>query len=183
MQLQHDNPILYKFCHRNLQQVFKDLSLSGSTIQDYIAYVLTHFARTSNLFRIKQLSNFNLETVVEALVELEEQHRSDDPISVSDEMLVRKHIGDFTLFMSGIFREYVQRIGVLDFYLLEGSRSYHLVFDFVRNQRPEFAPIFHQLSQGFEHYSGALDYMKKVYFYYPELDDFINQTIRNLLEW
>ncbi|UCE05392.1 MAG: hypothetical protein JSW07_17515 [bacterium] len=183
MQFHHDNPILYKFFHQNLQQVFKDLGLPGGEMLDYIAFILTYFVRTSNLYRIKQLSNFNLETVVEALLELEERRHPDDPISASDEMLVRKHIGDFTLFMSGIFREYVQRIGILDFYLLEGSRSYHHVFDFVRDQHPESAPVFHQLSQDFESYSGALDYMKKVYFYYPDIDDLIQHTIRNLLTW
>jgi hypothetical protein len=94
-----DNPALYKFFHRNLQQVFRDLNLSTSSVLEYIVYIVTHFARTSNLYRIKQLSNFQFETITETLLELEEKQIADTPFSDNEEMLIRKHIGDFTLFM------------------------------------------------------------------------------------
>ncbi len=183
MMFRTDNPTLYKFFYRNLQQVFKDLNILPGGVLEYIAYILTHFARTTNLYRIKQLSNFQFETITKTLLEIEERQLADTPFSANEEMLVRKHIGDFTLFMSGIFREYIKRLGILDFYLLEGGHSYRNVFEYTRQEFPEAAPVFHQLSHNFEHFSGALDYMKKVYFYCPDIDDVIHQTIKNLLAW
>jgi len=37
---------------------------------------------------------------------------------------VRKYVGDYTLFMSGLFRRFVERGGYLNYYLEEGARSY-----------------------------------------------------------
>lgn len=179
----NNNPTLYKFFYRNLKQVFIDLNLRAGRVLDYIASLLTHFTRTSNLYRIKQLKYLNVETVVQMLIEIEDKRFSDKSISAKREVLICRHIGDFTLFMSGIFREYVQKQGVYDFYLLEGSRSYRHVFEYTQQKFYANAKVFHQLSQSFENYSGALDYLKKVYFYYPEIDDLIKQTIKNLLSW
>lgn len=176
-----DNPSLYKFFHRNLRQAFTDLNLKKGRELDYIAAILTHFARTANLYRIKQLDNKKVETVVEMLLEIENRQLSNNPLTEDKEILVRKHVGDFTLFMSGIFREYVQNIGVLDFYLMEGSRSYRHVSEYTRKNYEETARVFHILSRKFESYSSALDYLKKVYFYYPEIDDFIKSTLNRLL--
>ncbi len=178
-----ENPALYKFFHRNLAQAFSDLNLDRGKVLDYLAYVLTHFSRTSNLYKIKQLGSKKVETVVEMLLEIENRRLQDEPLLENQEVLVRKHIGDFTMFMSGIFREYVQKMGVLDFYVMEGSRSYRHVSEYAQKQYHESSKVFEELSRRFENYSGALDYLKKVYFYYPEIDDLIRQTLRQLLSW
>ncbi len=93
---------LHSFFYRNLKNTFADLNLRNRFALEYIATVLTRFARTENLYRIKQLPKYKLESVVESLLELEASRRSEDPISENDEILIRKHVADFTLFMSGI---------------------------------------------------------------------------------
>ncbi|MGH7892142.1 MAG: hypothetical protein ACREN0_07720, partial [Thermodesulfobacteriota bacterium] len=77
---------------------------------------------------------------------------------------VRKYVGDFALFMSGIFRDHVNRGSYLRYYLNEGMKSYFVVSQ-LDLERGEGNPImFSKLSREFEFYSGALDYMRRVYF-------------------
>ncbi len=180
---QSDHLILYNFFHSNLRSAFKDLNLSNSAVLNYIASILTRFARTENLYRIKQIPDFKIESVVETLLDVEVSLQSDTPISENEEALIRKHVGDFTLFMSGIFREYILRLGFLDYYLLEGSRSFLRVYNYAYNAYGNEAEVYNILSRQFELYSGALDYLKKVYFYYPNIDESIKRLLRGLVSW
>ncbi len=172
---------LYNFFQRNLKQVFTDLNLKNQQTLIYIASILTYFARTEHLFRIKQIPKFKLESVIETLLQLEEAKLKEQPFAENEEILIRRHVGDYALFMSGVFREYVQKMGYLEFYHFEGSRSYHRVYDYAYQDYGPDATVFQDLSRQFENYSGALDYMKKVYFYYPEIDDNIQEMLSKLL--
>src|SRR6202011_4883634 len=83
---------------------------------------------------------------------------------VLGERELRKYVGDYTLFMSGLFRTFVERGGFLDYYMEEGKRSYQTVSELdVALYRPGFL-MFEELSRSFENYSGALDYMRKCFF-------------------
>jgi len=179
----HHSNALYPFFHHNLEQVFADLRLSNKDALDYITSILTQFARTENLFRIKQLPKFKLDSVVETILQVEANRHSDESFSENEEIFIRKHIGDFTLFMSGIFREYVQRMGFLEYYHLEGRRSYQRVFDYAFKLYEKKAPVFEDLSHKYETYSSALDYLKKVYFYFPDMDEPIRKMLNRLLSW
>ena len=77
---------------------------------------------------------------------------------------IRKHIGDFTLFISGIFRDYVVRGSYLNYYMDEGAKSYRFVSKFDLERGRGNPIVFGKLSRNFEYYSGALDYMRRVYF-------------------
>ncbi len=175
--------ILYRFFWRNLQRAFYDLQLPAGEVLAYLADRLAYFARTDHLYRIKALPEWKIETVVETLLELETARREKPEFAAGDEALVRRHIGDFTLFMTGIFREYVSHLGIVDFYMLEGARSYRRVFELTKGDLGDKAAVFLQLSQGFERYSGALDYMKKVYFYYEPVDSQIQVVLEGLRSW
>ena len=85
-------------------------------------------------------------------------------LRIQGERELRKYVGDYTLFMSGLFRRYVERGGYLGYYLEEGARSYRTVSELdVSLYNPGFL-VFEELSKRFEHYSGALDFMRKCYF-------------------
>lgn len=179
----NNNPTLYNFFYKNLKQTFTDLNLRDELVLKYIAALLTHFARMGNLYRIKKINHQKIETVVEMLMALEETRRSKQSFAQNQEVLIQKHIGDFTLFMSGIFREYVEKVGILDYYLFQGHQSYQRLYNYIKSESNEEAEVFNKLSHQFENYSGALDYMKKVYFYYETIDEAIRQTIKDLLSY
>src|SRR3989442_15818113 len=84
------------------------------------------------------------------------------------EVTVSQHIGDFTLFMTGIFRERVERTASVGYYVVQGKRAYHFVSEHGRATSHAGAaapaPLFRRLADRFERYAGALDYTRRVYF-------------------
>ena len=140
---------LYRFFQQAVRSSFYDLGITAPEITYYIAEVLTEFARTDSLYKIRDAQGEKLTTIVDMLLEASISYR---------EREIKKHIGDYTLFMSGIFREYVERRGFLGFYLEEGRKAYFSVFDFNKSF------LFWELAKDFELYSGALDYMRKTFF-------------------
>ncbi len=137
----------------------------------YLTEILTEFARTESLYKLSDSEGKRVSTIVEMLLESKKA-----PIEDNDyEREMRKYVGDFALFMSGIFRDYVNRGSYLNYYLNEGMKSYFVVSR-LDLERGKGNPImFSKLSREFEFYSGALDYMRKVYFR-PERtgDPFLN---------
>jgi hypothetical protein len=163
------NAPLTSFFSKWVGRTFEDLQLQEYTIANYLTELLTRFARTESLYRIKNLQGKPIHTVVEMMIEADRHaHPSEPGFDPFNEREIMKHVGDYTLFMTGIFREYVERLGVMDFYRREGERSYYEVYEFDKMLlRPKYE-IFMNLFRAFEMYSGTLHYMKKVYFR-PEL--------------
>lgn len=126
----------------------------------YLTEMLTEFARTESLYKLSDSEGNRIHTIVEMLLESKKT-----PVEDNDyEREVRKYVGDFTLFMSGIFRDYVNSGSYLQYYLNEGMKSYFLVSRLDLEMGKGNPIMFSKLSREFEFYSGALDYMRKVYF-------------------
>ena len=153
---------LQKFFQALTRQSFWQLGIMDATVAQYVADLLTDFARTDNLYRIRSRAGRKLDSVVEILSETRPEAIRQD--SVLRERALRKYLGDYTLFMSGIFRSYVEKRGFLDYYLQEGSRSYWTVSELDLSLYRTGFILFQDLSKKFEYYSGALDYMRKAYF-------------------
>ncbi|MBI4530064.1 MAG: hypothetical protein HY709_00955 [Candidatus Latescibacteria bacterium] len=157
---------LHQFFGNLTRRSFAELWIWDEAVIDYLAEMLTRFARSENLYRIKRSTGERLETIVEMLIEV---NRPLDLQGCSDrspiwERTVRQHIGDYTMFMAGIFRENVERRGILGYYLREGQRAYLAVSELDRLLYRPGADLFKKLSRDFEYLTGALTYMKKVHF-------------------
>jgi hypothetical protein len=120
----------------------------------YIAGVLTDFLHTDNLYRVRNARGKRLEDVGEMLIE-------SNPLlegrSFIYERQVRKHVGDYTLFLTGLFPEYVARLpkqhmrmdAFVD-YMQAGKESYKVVSSFDQFEFRDEAPTFRRLSEQFE---------------------------------
>src|SRR6201981_2150230 len=86
---------------------FEDVRFEEPQVATYVAAVLADFARTENLYRIRNAQGKCLEDVGEMLVE---SNPLLEAASFDREREVRKHVGDYTLFMKGLFPENVPRI-------------------------------------------------------------------------
>ncbi len=160
---------------------FGELGLGDRQVVEYVADVLTNFARADSLYRVRSASGRRLDSVVEILVQTRPQTLRQT--EVLREREIRKYLGDYTLFMSGIFRGYVEKIGVLDYYLEEGSRSYWKVSELdLALYRTGFL-LFQELSKNFEYYSGALDYMRKAHFAPQPGEDPFGQFLKQVEGW
>jgi hypothetical protein len=131
----------------------------------YIAGMLVNFCHVDNLYKIRNSRGKSLEDVGEMLIAsnpLLEGH------SFIHEREVRKHIGDYTLFVAGIFPEYVARIhrqkmrldSFVD-YLKAGKESYSVVAAFDQFEFKDEAPLFRRLADRFELFVFGLNLVKQ----------------------
>ncbi|MCY3668909.1 MAG: hypothetical protein OXH81_24870, partial [Gemmatimonadetes bacterium] len=84
------------------------------------------------------------------------------------EMDIRRHVGDYALFTTGLFRTWVERQGLGGYYLEQGKRAYGAAAELAQLGFVSQARLFGALEEQFEHLSGGLDYVRKVYMR-PEL--------------
>jgi hypothetical protein len=158
-----------------------DLGMQRDTqVSSYLAEVLTDFAKSDKLYSISNAKGEKLNTVVDILLEIQSGFEENSEW----EREMRKYIGDFTLFMTGIFRDHITKGSYLRYYINEGTRSYFLVSKFDLETGKGNPIMFSMLSKDFEFYSGVLDYMKKVYFQSGKsgdpFSDFIDQIPRGI---
>jgi hypothetical protein len=161
---------------------FSQLGMGDQQIAEYVATVLAEFSRSDNWLQIRGAEGRRLTSVVEMML-TRMGGIPDEASRVQGERALRKYVGDYTLFMSGLFRRFVERGGYLGYYLEEGARSYRAVSELdVSLYNPGFL-MFEELSKGFENYSGALDFMRKCYFAPAPREDPFAGFFRQIQGW
>ena len=164
---------LHRFFDRAVRAAFDDLGVADDDAAGYLAGMLTRFARTENLYP-RGTAMPRLETVVDMLLEIQHLWRDDTPdFRPEHEVNVRRHIGDYTLFMTGLFPERVERASSMSYYVSEGKRAYRFVSEHQRSRRSSDAAPYRRLAERFEGYMRALDYARRAYFADPALPPFL----------
>ena len=157
-----------------LQQLFiemvgrhyaEEIGLRDPQIVNYVAHLMAEFCEVEQMFKIRNIAGKPLTDVGEMLTE-------SDPIygpapSFDRERQVRKHIGDYTLFFTGMFPESInhfrlrrQRLeGFVDF-MKAGKESYFIVSKFEHFEYEKVAPLFARLSREFERCVYGLNLVK-----------------------
>src|SRR5205809_4788691 len=95
-----------------------ELGVGDDTIAAHLAEVMAEFARTDRLYRLRAPGGARLESVVEML------GLGPPTPGPAGARAFHRYVGDFALFMSGLFRSFVERGGYLGYYLAEGARAY-----------------------------------------------------------
>jgi hypothetical protein len=131
------------------------LGLNDPEITGYVARLLCEFSDTDNLYKLRDEAGRPIE-------ELDAMRRAADPVcgtapSFDTERAVRKHIGDYALFVSGMYpeatdsnrhrRRHTPNLGEL---IHAGKESYFIVSQFNLFEYEEEAPLFARLSDRFE---------------------------------
>jgi hypothetical protein len=156
------NAHLHEFFLAMTRQSFTEVGLDDQGIVDYVATMLTDFARTDRLHPLRNARGHAI-VGVDAIRRATEPTPHDQP-SIVRARAMQKYVGDYALFMSGLFRAQVEQRGALGYYFEEGQRSYRAVSELELTLLRTGFLFFEQLAKNFEHYSGALDYMRKAYF-------------------
>lgn len=154
---------LRRFFDGLVRPAFGALGLGDRAVTDYVSDMLARFARTDQLYRLRDARGQRLETVAEMLVELSRQWAPGTLYSFDRDLDIRRHSGDFALFMSGLFRQHVEGCSLLDYYLVQGRAAYRAAADLSQLSFCPEGRLFAALSERFEILSGGLDYMRKVY--------------------
>ena len=151
-----------------LRRLFADLvakELPGDhKVAAYVGDLLIEFVHVENLYRIRNCHGKRLEEVGEMLVE---SNPVLDAPSFEREREVRKHIGNYTLFLTGMFPEYVATLprrglrfdSIID-YVKAGKESYRIVGAFDQFEYRHVTPLFRRLAEHFEYYVHGLNRVK-----------------------
>ena len=142
-----------------------DLGLRDSELQSYIANMLTDFCDTDTLYKIRDASGRPLHDVGEMLLESDPIYG--DAPSFDRERQVRKHIGDYALFYTGMFPESINhfrlrrnRLENFVDWMKAGKESYYIVSKFEFFEYAKVAPLFAKLSSKFEECVCGLNMVK-----------------------
>jgi hypothetical protein len=142
------------------------LGWPDAVVTQYVANLLTDFSSAENLYRIRDVRGKRLAEIGPMLLEADLLLNAG---SLEREREVHRHIGDFTLFMLGVFPEYLKRIRSAgwvhhsDFlidYVRVGRRSYANVSEFAFGEYRELVPLFKKLADNFELCVMGLGYVR-----------------------
>jgi hypothetical protein len=165
VRIRDDHPLHRLFAELVERHLIRSAGINDIEAARYIAALLLEFTHTDNLYCVRNAAGKRLEEVGEMLLE-------SNPLlsgrSFFYEREVRKHIGDYTLFIAGLFPEHLGRVakrGVsvdafVD-YMRAGKESYEVVASFDQFEFKDAAPLFRRLSKQFELCVFGLNLVKK----------------------
>ena len=150
MELKRSQSIVYRFFSGLAEQTFEArLGVADPPLVDYIAALLTRFVHCDAIYSVRNPAGRRLEEVAQMLLEAEA--RVGNP-----RREVHRHIGDFTLFWTGVYPEALRRLKTasrLDYfidYCEQGKRAYHIAATIPTEVRPEENEVLERLSHDFE---------------------------------
>ena len=156
------NQLFQELVRRNFDEF---VGIRDAEVSSYVANLLTEFCHSEQLYRIRDGAGRPLHDVGEMLME-------SDPVygpapSFDRERQVRKHIGDYSLFFTGMFPESInhwrlrrQRLENLIDFMKAGKESYFIVSKFEHFEYARVAPLFKRLAQEFERCVVGLNMVK-----------------------
>ncbi len=131
----------------------------GQDVHEYLVAMLIRFLHNDGIYDIRNAHGRRVESVAEMVVEGDVRLNAD---SFDREREVHKHIGDFLLFWSGVFPEFLQFLksptqkdAMVDV-VEQGRFSYHVVSTFEHPPYREEAETFKKLSARFVEYQYGL---------------------------
>jgi hypothetical protein len=124
------------------------LGVADPPLVDYIAELLVRFVRNDDLYPVRSVRGQRLVAVADMLAEA--QHREGPA-----RRQVHRHIGDFTLFWTGVYPEVIDclRRGSKDAlidYQQQGKRAYWIASTIPVEKEPETADVLKRLSEQFD---------------------------------
>ncbi len=156
------NRLFLELVRRNFEGA---VGLHDAEVSAYIANLLGEFCQVEQLYKIRDAAGRPLHDVGEMLLE-------SNPVygpapSFDRERQVRKHIGDYSLFFSGMFPESInhwrlrrQRLENFVDFMRAGKESYYIVSKFEFFEYAKVAPLFKKLSHEFERCVYGLNMVK-----------------------
>ena len=145
-----DHPLRRYFSGITEQTFAADLGLADPPLIDYLSLLLARFVHVDAIHRL-QAAGKDLEQVADFLMEAEAL-----PPGGRTSREVHRHIGDFTLFWTGLYPEALKRLRsvlrkdhFID-YCEQGKRSYYIASTFADEPYRDEAPVLRRLSNEFE---------------------------------
>jgi hypothetical protein len=146
-----DHPLRRLFAGLTEQTFSTTLGVADPGLVDYLSLLLSRFVHNDAIYRLRNAQGKRLEEVAEMLIEAEAL-----PPEGRTRREFYRHIGDFTLFWTGVYPEALKRLrSVLSRdhfidYCEQGKRSYFIASTFDEDPYRQEAPVLRRLSEEFE---------------------------------
>lgn len=146
-----DHPLRRYFTGLTEQTFATNLGVADPGLVDYLSLLLARFVHIDALHRLQGYAGKRLEEVADMLCEAEAL-----PVAGRTNREMHRHIGDYTLFWTGVYPEALRRLrSVLSKdhfidYCEQGKRSYYIASTFEKDPFQEEAPVLRRLSEQFE---------------------------------
>jgi hypothetical protein len=145
-----DHPLRRLFAGLTEHTFVTTLGVADPRLTDYLSDLLSRFIHIDALYRLRNLRGKRLEEVAAMMIEAEALPAG------PTQREVHRHIGDFTLFWTGVYPEALQRLRsairmdhFID-YCTQGKRSYLIASTFEADEYREQVPVLRRLSEDFE---------------------------------
>ncbi len=158
-QISGEHPIWMYFGKAVHQAMVDSLGMSEEDIEVYLTNLLVGFLHNDNMFSIMDRTGRPVDSIAEMLMEGDVLHNA---TSFDRERQVHRHIGDFLLFSSSLFPEFLREMKLRDArdMLLDvnhqARESYHIASTFDHEPYATEARTFEKLSRRFEAYQASL---------------------------
>lgn len=146
-----EHPLRRLFAGLTEQTFINALGVADPRLIDYLSAMLSRFVHVDVIYRLRDGSGRRLEQVVDMILDAEAL-----PPEGRTRREVHRHIGDFTLFWTGVYPEALRRLrSVLSKdhfidYCEQGKRSYYIASTFEEDPYRDEAPVLRRLSREFE---------------------------------
>jgi hypothetical protein len=146
-----DHPLRRLFAGLTEQTFMSSLGVADPQLVDYLSTLLSRFVHLDAIHRFKNAAGKRLEDVVDLMLEAEAL-----PPGGRTRREYHRHIGDFTLFWTGVYPEALDRLRsalskdrFID-YCEQGKRSYYIASTFEEDPYREESKLLRRLSSEFE---------------------------------
>jgi hypothetical protein len=148
---QADHPLRRLFAGLTEHAFITTLGVADPPLVDYLSLLLSRFVHVDAVYRLRNSKGRRLEEVAGMMLEAEAL-----PPEGRTRREYHRHIGDFTLFWTGVYPEALERLRsamtrdhFID-YCEQGKRSYYIASTFDEAPYHEEAPVLRRLSAEFE---------------------------------
>lgn len=132
------------------EQTFQvDLGIADPALTDYLVEMLVRFTRSEEMYRFRDVEGRRLVEVVDMVSEA--RQRESKP-----QRELYRHVGDYTLFWTGVFPESLRRLQATDSkdhlidYEQQGRESYFIASKYEEDPYTDEAPVLRRLSEEYD---------------------------------
>jgi hypothetical protein len=157
-----DHPLRRLFSGLTEHTFMTTLGVADPPLTDYLSELLSRFVAMDAVFRLKDAAGRRLEEVADMMIQAESM-----PPEGRTRREVHRHIGDFTLFWTGVYPEALARLrsalskdSFID-YCEQGKRSYYIASTFQDEPYRDEAAVLRRLSEGFELVAYGLTHVRR----------------------
>lgn len=159
----NENHPLREFFAVEIHSALVQVGLSADDVEGYLGHMMVEFLHRDDIYSLRDAAGYRLESVVDMIAEGDIRLNA---TSFDRERQVHKHVGDFLLFWSGVFPEFLRfmkqpsaKDAIVDV-VKQGQMSYYVASTFEHDPYGLEARVLRKLSDDFLGYQKGLSLVR-----------------------